>query len=363
MSETHGEPAPATGLGNVLEQIARPAFINRLVAITLSFFLMFMTLRFLQDFRTIMQPLLIAVFIGYLILPIHRWLVERGVPSILAYLCILVLILAGLFGFGAILYRNAEQAVERWPDYQSRIDSMLLEVQERWFPEMDLLAEFQRLVEAVREQAGPALQSAMGTFFNFFTGLAVTFIYLVFLVAEKVTLPNRISLAFGETRSKKVMEVVGSINDAIAEYISVKTFISVAAGIMSMAVLAVFQLDFFITWGLLIFLLNYIPYLGSLVAIALPIGLSFLQLGVWQGIVIAILLIAIQQFLGTFVEPKMAGRKLGVSPLLIILSLSFWGVVWGIIGMILAVPLLVTLKIVLDNIPETKPVATLMSNQ
>ena len=99
-----------------------------------------------------------------------------------------------------------------------------------------------------------------------------------------------------------------------------------------------------------------------LAVLILPIGLALIQLGLWPAIAIAILLIVIQQFIGIYVEPRMAGAKLGVSPLLIILSLSFWGVVWGIPGMILAVPLLVTVKIVLDNIAETKPLATLMSN-
>ena len=78
---------------------------------------------------------------------------------------------------------------------------------------------------------------------------------------------------------------------------------------------------------------------------------------------ITILLIAIQQVMGTFIEPRMAGRSLQVSPLLILLSLSFWGVLWGIVGMILAVPLLVVVKAILDNIPETRPIATLMANE
>ena len=78
---------------------------------------------------------------------------------------------------------------------------------------------------------------------------------------------------------------------------------------------------------------------------------------------VTILLIAIQQVMGTFIEPRMAGRRLQVSPLLILLSLSFWGVLWGIVGMILAVPLLVVIKAILENIPETRPIATLMANE
>jgi predicted PurR-regulated permease PerM len=129
-----------------------------------------------------------------------------------------------------------------------------------------------------------------------------------------------------------------------------------------MAILGLFNVDFYITWGLLAFLLNFIPYLGSLAATALPILLSLVTLGLWQGIVIAVLLIAMQQTLGVFVEPRIAGQRLNVSPLLILLALSFWGVVWGIVGMILAVPLLVSIRIILDNIDDTKPIAALMAN-
>src|SRR5207244_9688571 len=106
------------------------------------------------------------------------------------------------------------------------------------------------------------------------------------------------------------------------------------------------------------------PYVGSLVAVALPILLSFLQFDeAWKPIVIAILLIGIQQMIGNWIEPRMAGQRLDVSPFLIVVSLAFWWFVCGIIGAILAVPLLVIVKIILDNIPETKPIATLISNR
>ena len=129
------------------------------------------------------------------------------------------------------------------------------------------------------------------------------------------------------------------------------------------SVLLVFGVDFAILWAILIFLLNFIPYLGSLVALAPPILLAFLQFDeVWRGFAVTGLLIGVQLFTGQYLEPHLAGRKLNLSPLLIILALAFWGYLWGPVGMILAVPLTVVCKIILDNIPETKPVGTLMSN-
>src|SRR5439155_7433093 len=165
-------------------------------------------------------------------------------------------------------------------------------------------------------------------------------------------------------QGNNVIAVAGSINRAITQYLAVKTFSGAMAALLSVAVLAAFGVDFYILWGFLIFLFNYIPYLGSLAAVGMPIVLSFLQLeSVGAAITVTIVLVAIQQVMGMFVEPRMAGRRLQVSPLLILLSLSFWGVLWGIVGMILAVPLLVVIKAILENIAETRPLATLMANE
>ena len=337
-------------------------FLTRLLIGTLSLLLIFMVIRLLQEFSSFLQPLFVAVFIGYMILPIHQWLVGKGIPSLIAYVMILVLILGGLFGLGTVLYHTTKQAIDRWDrDYKYQIEDRF-RVLEAWLPEeFNLKQELHGLFDQ-SNQAVNAMRAGLGTALNFFTGLAVTFIYLVFLVAEKVSFPRRMTLAFGSQQGAKILEVTAHINQAIAQYISVKTFVSLLTGVLTTIVLALFRLDFYLTWGIFTFLFNYIPYLGSWVALALPIGLALLQLGLWQAAVIAVLLIAIQQVIGVYIEPRMTGARLGVSPLLILLSLSFWGSVWGITGMILAVPLLVTVKIILDNIRETKPLATLMSN-
>src|SRR5262249_37978131 len=212
------------------------------------------------------------------------------------------------------------------------------------------------------EQGVAQLRQTLGTFLSFFSMMAITFIYLVFLVAERVTFPRRLGVAFGDLRGEELQVITTSINVAISQYIAVITFVSVLAGVLSMLVLWIVGVDFFVTWGILICLFNFIPYIGSIVAVALPILLTLVQLGVWQATVVAVLLIAIQELIAFGIQPRMAGRKLGVSPLLILLSLPFWGVVWGIVGMILAVPLLMIIKIILDNIKETRPLAILMSN-
>ncbi|MBI1831408.1 MAG: AI-2E family transporter [Planctomycetes bacterium] len=341
-------------------------FLQRLAIVTLSLGLVALLIYFLREFRTILQPLFIAIFIGYILMPIHAWLVRRGIPSVLAYVVMLALILGALFGLGTLVYRNADQLIDRLPEYDKKLQGFVKQLAGAMNLDETGCMEYYRKLTTAQDQSveqGVAqLRQTLGTFLNFFSMTAITFIYLVFLIAERVSFPRRLALAFGEKKGEEVQAITTSINVSISQYIAIVTFVSVLAGVLSMALLAIFRVDFFVTWGILICLFNFIPYIGSIVAVALPILLSLVQLGVWQALVIAVLLIAIQEVIALGIQPRLAGRKLGVSPLLILLSLAFWGVVWGIVGMILAVPLLMIIKIILENIKETRPLSILMSN-
>lgn len=352
--------------------VTESRFLPRLLTLTLSLLLFVLAIHLLERFREILQPLFVGLFIGFLILPVHTWLVRRGLPPAVSFGVISLLILLGFFGLGALVYRSVDQALARLPFllYEQRIEHAVQE----WLAYLrldipELRGHFLRELPFMRvrspDQMVSTLRAALGTFVDFVSWWAVTFVYLIFLVAEKVSFPRRIRLAFGDRQGENVLRVIENINQAIAQYLAVKTAVSFIAGVLSVVVLLpFFDLDFAVLCGLLIFLLNYIPYLGSLVAVGLPILFSFIELdAAWKGILVALLLIAIQQVVGTLLEPRLAGQRLDVSPLLILLSLAFWGAVWGIVGLILAVPLLVILKIVLDNIKETRPIATLISNQ
>ncbi|MSQ95773.1 MAG: AI-2E family transporter [Gemmataceae bacterium] len=342
-------------------------FLRRLRMATYGLVLFVLTIYVLEKFERILQPLFIAVFLGFLTNPIHRWLVRRGLPSFFAYGVIVTLVLLGVSLFGTLVYTNFAEVADQSKllQYEKRLEDRVRDVAQRLpFKTPELKERFLRDINISPEDLAAAAGAAFGRFRDSTTLAVLTILYIFFLIAEKVSFPARINLAFGEQHGTRIMSVVESINLAISQYIAVKTLVSALAGILSYAVLAAFEVELAATWGILIFLLNFIPYLGSLVACALPIVLSFLQFDeMWKPIVIVVALIGIQQVIATWVEPQMAGQRLDVSPLLIVLSLAFWGFVWGIPGAILAVPLLVIVKIVLDNIPETKPIATLISNR
>lgn len=337
-------------------------FVRRLRIAAYTIVLVVLSIYLLEKFRDILQPFAIALFLSFMMHPIHRWLVRRRIPSMLAYVVIVALVMLGLLAVGTMMYDNVASIAGKLTEYEDRLDKTVKRAMERLPFDMSKIKPVRELISS--EDLMIAARTALGGFRDFTTWAFATFLFVLFLIAEKVSFPHRLELALGEKHGRQILSVVGSINEAIGQYIAVKTLVSALAGILSYAVLALFEVEFAATWGILIFLFNYIPYLGSLIAVSLPIVLSFLQFDEpWKSVVIAALLIGIQQGIGAYIEPKMAGQRLDVSPLLILLALAFWGVVWGVIGMILAVPLLVIVRIVLDNIPETRPIATLMSNR
>jgi predicted PurR-regulated permease PerM len=359
------------------------AFLQRMKIATYSAVLFVLTIQLLKDFREMLQPLFVALFLGFLMHPVHRWLIGRGIPSIFAYGIIVILVVLGFLGFGSIMYANVAELARneaKLRQYEDRLDTIIRNVVAH--------LPFKKEIEADKKEGAAEPGEAKGRNASILRGIfeperliapavaaatqlkdsvtwaALVFLFVLFLIAEKVTFPHRIALAFGDQQGERVMGIVESINQAISQYIAVKTVVSLLAGLLSYAVLAYMEVELAASWGILIFLLNYIPYVGSLIACALPILLSFLQFDeIWRPIVIAVSLIGIQQGIGNWIEPRMAGQRLDVSPLLIVLSLTFWWTVWGIFGAILAVPLLVIVRIILDNIPETKPIATLISNR
>jgi predicted PurR-regulated permease PerM len=320
---------------------------------------------------SILQPLFIAGLLVYLILPVHQRLVRWRVPSAVAYLLIVVSVLGLFLGIGEMVYRNfAELSVERLSVYEAKLDGLVRKALGSLpFTISDL--DNWRVRNLLTFDVGPdsrirnVFRAAIGNFLEFLTATFVVLIYLIFLIAERVSLPGRVARAFGEARAVEIMAVVEAINRAVYDYIALKTFVSALQGLLSFAVLAAFGVDFAVMWGVLIFLFNFIPYIGSFVAVSLPILLSFLQYAEepWKPLLITVLLLLIQRVVDNFIEPRLTGHKLSLSPLLLLLSLAFWAWLWGVVGMILAVPLTVIGKIILENIRETKPLATLISNE
>ena len=186
--------------------------------------------------------------------------------------------------------------------------------------------------------------------------------FLIFILAGRGRVKQKVLGHFPGQRADQILDVIDNIDSQIQRYLAIKTLVSLVTGILTTVVLYLFGVEFAIVFGFLTFLLNYIPNIGSFIATGFPVLIALFQFGsIWKAVWILIILIVIQQALGNLVEPRVMGEGLGLSPLVILFSLIFWGWLWGIPGMLLAIPITAVVKIVCSNIPPLEGIAVMIS--
>ena len=200
---------------------------------------------------------------------------------------------------------------------------------------------------------------------NSFTNLAGNFsiiiLYLIFIIIEEKFFKIKIQNFFSTTSSKKIIE---KINLEIFNYFQIKTFTSLLTGLSTFFIMKLFNSDLAVFFGILSFILNFIPFLGSLLSVILPFIFSLIQfLNPFESSLIIAFLLIIQISVGNFIEPKLMSKSLNLSPMIMLIFLSLMGKLWGIGGMFLSVPFLVILLIVFSNIKSTKKIAIFLSEK
>jgi predicted PurR-regulated permease PerM len=188
-------------------------------------------------------------------------------------------------------------------------------------------------------------------------------IYVALLLAEQSMFAKKIQQVLGDPgRIQAFDRILSQVNSAVRTYVYVKTLMSFLTGILSYFILLLFHVDFPVLWAFVIFLLNYVPYVGSLVATFLPAAFAVFQFQSFSIFIWIFLAIQVVQiFVGNVLEPKVMGKTLNLSPLGVLLALTFWGMIWGIMGMILSVPITSILVIIALRFPSTRFVAVLLS--
>jgi len=210
---------------------------------------------------------------------------------------------------------------------------------------------------------GATLRTAFATLASA-TGNTMTVVfYIIFILLEQVTFRGKIRAVFSSDADKtRALGMIDKISQDIQLYIGLKTLVSALTGLLSYAVMAVIGVDFAAFWAVLIFILNFIPYIGSLAGVMFPAALTLIQFpSIVPFFATTVILAAIQLIIGNVVEPRLMGRSLNLSPLVILLSLAVFGQIWGIVGMVLSMPFMVIALIVCAGFEGTRPIAILLS--
>ena len=316
----------------------------------------------LKTLKNIFVPIMLAIFISYLFAPISEKLAKIKIPRVVSLFIILGVIGGVGRYFVQILINNTREFIDFYPT----LESQALNTLTRWLRQYLHIEAVgvQSIMQSSRVQE--LLSSSVRISVSFVGKFALTLLILLFIYLTYGNYPNLIKQAFGldSKRLGDVFEIVRNINHQITQYFIVKTLISLGTGGLTGIACAILGIKFAALWGFLAFLLNYIPYIGSFVAIVLPIILSVLQFPhSYKPFVTGGVLFGIQLFMGNYLDPEMMGNKFNLSPIVIIFSLFFWGYVWGIVGTFLAVPITAMIKIFMQNIEPLQPIAVLMSKR
>jgi AI-2 transport protein TqsA len=309
--------------------------------------------------RPVLLPFILAVFLSYIIDPALTFLTRCRCPRPGAVLIVLALMFVLLYLLGVLVYTSGKAFVAELPRYQDRLSDLAKIFEKGLGPfKVDLSSTMAGLDIG---RFGAFILKAIGPFVSVLGKLLLVFLFLVFIVAGRGRAGAKLSKAFGDGQAGRVHGVLGGINGQVRKYLVIKTAMSLVNGLTVWIVLALFGVDFAAFFGLLAFFLNFIPSIGSLIATVLRVGFAFFQFGTfWTPFWILVITAGLDSFMGNFVEPRIMGKGLGLSPLLVFFSLVFWGWLWGIPGMILSVPLTAVIRIVCQNIPALRPVAVLM---
>ncbi|MHB9155439.1 MAG: AI-2E family transporter [Endomicrobiales bacterium] len=317
----------------------------------------------LKATRIVTMPLAFAFFIVVLVHPFHRKLCgvlsRRFQKFGLVLTMLLILLVLTLFGAG--IWFSVTAVADRFPGYADKIIRF-------W---QDLTEQGGRYsINLPRDIPPPGEgKSALGGMYgavvtslsSLVEVLVLVFFLVLLLLFELGEWKAKVEKAFPGRGAGQVIETARTIAKKVRVYFLVHTVISALSAAGAAAWLLIMGVDFALVWGLLTFLLNYVPYIGSVIAVFPPSLVALLQLGPGPALVVLSGLAVIDQVMGNYVDPRIQGQKLVISPTVILISLVFWSWVWGVAGALLAVPLTITIVITCDHIPALKPLAQLLS--
>ena len=323
---------------------------------------------FLRELKTIFIPLTFAIFLSFMFQPLNRFLCKKKIPIIVNIFIIVIIILILFTVLGTIVYTSVSSFVTDFPKYEKQLTTMISSVITTLEIPMEQVTFYLQnkvnwLQMADKLSLSKIVSSTMGSFIDFLIKLLLTVAFMIFIVLERTKMFTSVEKVVSKNNADHFDNILNNIEKQIKTYVVNKTLISFATGLISMFFIAIFGIDFVVMSGLLIFILNYIPNIGSIFASAFPILICFIQYGFsWQLIAISVSLISTQMIMGNIIEPKVMGTGLKLSPLIVLISLIFWFWVWGAVGMILAVPITSAINLILKGIPSMKVVSAVISS-
>ena len=316
----------------------------------------------LEAASAIINPLLLAAFFAIASATPLNWMQRHRVPGPVAVMILFLAVAVAFFLLFHALRGAVESMAAQAPAYQEQLSLVFAQVREyliemgvppEALPETIPLPGVGTLTEAATAVAGGIGQFTAATF--------LVLLAFMFLLLEESTLPGKLAVAFPGHRRGRVR--LRRFLQAVDRYIFIKSATSTLTGVLIGTGLWLIGVDFPVLWGILAGLLNFIPTVGSFIAAFPAVGIALLGGGLLEALLTVLLSVAVNIAIGSVTEPRLMGRTLGLSPLVVLISLMGWGAIFGPIGMLLSIPLTMIAKLALEAQPETRWIAVLLSDR
>lgn len=306
-------------------------------------------------------PILLSMFIATISAPPLLWLERKGLPTPLALLAVIGVILgAGLLIITLVGASLAEFQIQL-PIYEQRLEGLFSQVS-ALAARFEISLNFTDIASVINPTS---VATAVGKLVNELGGLITNafliFLLVVFMLFEVSTLPGKLRALM--TRPVDSIERLSNFKSSLQRYLVIKTLTSLATALLVWILLTMLGVDFAVLWALLAFFLNFVPNIGSVIAAVPAIVIALLQTDILTAVWVALGYLAINSIIGSVIEPRVAGRHLGLSPLIVFMSLVFWGYILGPVGMFLSVPLTMVVRLVAESSDTTRWISIILSER
>lgn len=344
----------------------------------LTYFLFFLSfilfLAVLKIASSILIPFALAIFLAFLLFPVVNLLTKFKIPYGLSVVLVMVMVLVLFLWLATILIGELNSLAHALPQYQAGLKVVLNRV-------LDTVSRFMdKLAAALPGDQQTNLPSSSPTALltdlvsRLFSGLlsavslvsdfVITFFMLFFLLADVHIFKAKLITAWGKAEEGQARRIVEAINEGIGKYIVIRALINMGLAVVVTIVLLILDVDYAYIWGPLTGLLNFIPFLGAIVAAVPPLVVALVTHdGYWTAVMVLITYVIIQNIEGNYITPKLVGRRVNLNSLAVLLSLILWGFIWGPVGMILATPLTTCFKVLCDHIEPLHPIGILLGRK
>jgi len=337
-------------------------FLN--IFFSLAFIVLFFYI--LNIWENLIIPFIIALLFSFAIIWLSDfykkiWIWKYKIPSFLAMLLSLSTYVFIFWFIAKMINSNVQDVIKLLPTYQERVGSLYLQLLDYFnIPQtVDAYSLFQKI------NITYLFTSVVSSVTSIFSKAWIILFYVMFLLLEYRFFWKKIKLMFkDEKKRENAIKILNKIKSDVKAYFLIKTIVSFVTWLLSYFVMIAFDLDFALFWAMIIFLLNFIPNIWSIIAVSFPVILSLIQYdSLYPFFFIFFGLVWVQILMWNIIEPKFMWNKLNLSPFVIIIALWFWGAIWGVVGMLLSVPLMIIINIILSKFETTRPIAVLLSEK